>query len=80
MAAYRLALNERVGYLCDAALILVAQENAPPQAIFIDTDQLDLYESRFLKRAALFHHLNPEEEDIYETQDQRQQTVPQQAN
>ena len=80
MAAYRLALDERVGYRCDAALIIVAQEEAPPQAIFIDTDQLDLYEARFLKRAAMFHQLNPEEEDINETQNLSEPAVQEQAD
>ena len=62
MAAYRRALFERVGYLCDAALIIVSTEEAT-QGIFIDTDQLDMMEARFLKRAKLFHDMNPEEEN-----------------
>ena len=66
MAAYRLALEERVGYRCDAALIIVATEETT-QAIFIDSDQLDLHESRFLKRAEMFHTLNPEEDDEADT-------------
>ena len=60
LAAYRYALNERVGYLCDVALILVATEETT-QAIFIDGDQLNLYESRFLKRAKMFHKLFPDD-------------------
>ena len=62
LAAYRYALNERVGYLCDVALIIVATEETT-QGIFIDGDQLDLYEARFLKRAKLFNDQNPDEED-----------------
>ena len=64
MGAYRLALNERVGYLCDAALIIVATEETT-QAIFIDTDQLDMYQARFIKRAKMFHDMeaNNEAED-----------------
>ena len=62
LAAYRYALNERVGFLCDVALILVATEETT-QAIFIDGDQLELYESRFLKRAKMFHELYPEEDN-----------------
>jgi len=59
MAAYRLALAERTGYKCDVALIIVATEETS-QAIFIDGDAMDLAESRFLKRAALFHEQNPD--------------------
>ena len=62
LAAYRYALNERVCYLCDVALIIVATEETT-QGIFIDGDQLDLYEARFLKRAKLFNDQNPDEED-----------------
>ena len=61
MAAYRLALNERTGYLCDVALIIVSTEQEN-QAIFIDGDQLSLYESRFLKRAQQFHELEKDNE------------------
>ena len=57
MAAYRYALNERTGYLCDVALIIVSTEETT-QGIFIDGDQLALSESRFLKRAQQFHELN----------------------
>ena len=62
MAAYRYALNERVGFKCDVALIIVTTEETH-QGIFIDGDQMDLYESRFLKRAKLFHDMNPEEDN-----------------
>lgn len=63
MAAYRYALNERTGYLCDVALIIVSTEETT-QGIFIDGDQLNLYESRFLKRAKQFHEeIDNESED-----------------
>ena len=58
MAAYRLALEERTGYKCDVALIIVSTEKTS-QAIFIDGDQMDLAESRFIKRCAQFHELYP---------------------
>ena len=54
MAAYRLALAERTGFYCDVALIIVTTEEIT-QGIFIDGEQMDLYESRFLKRAESFH-------------------------
>ena len=54
MAAYRLALEERTGYKCDVGLIIVSTEKET-QAIFIDSDQMDLNEARFLKRAEQFH-------------------------
>ena len=57
MAAYRYALNERTGYLCDVALIIVSTPETT-QGIFIDGDKLDLYESRFLKRAQQFHEID----------------------
>ncbi len=76
MAAYRLALEERVGYRCDAALIIVATEETT-QAIFIDTDQLDLMESRFLKRAKMFHDMHPDED---EAENLSQQALQEQAD
>ena len=54
MAAYRLALEERTGFHCDQALVIVTTPETT-QGIFIDGDQLDLYEGRFLKRCAMFH-------------------------
>ena len=69
MAAYRYALNERTGFLCDVALIIVSTPEIT-QAIFIDGDQLNLAESRFLKRCKLFHELNKDD-----TEDLRQQGV-----
>ena len=57
MAAYRLALEERTGYRCDVALIIATTPEIT-QAIIIDGDQLDLYESRFIKRAQMFHDLD----------------------
>ena len=60
MAAYRLALNERTGFLCDVALIIVSTEEMT-QGIFIDSDQMQLYESRFLKRAKQFHEMEDNE-------------------
>ena len=62
MAAYRLALEERTGYHCDVALIIVSTPETT-QAIFIDSDQLDLQEARFLKRCKQFHDLDNETED-----------------
>jgi hypothetical protein len=65
MAAYRYALNERTGFLCDQALIIVTTPEIT-QGIFIDGDQLNLYESRFLKRAEMFHEIDKQS---YETED-----------
>jgi len=62
MAAYRLALAERTGYRCDVALIIVSTESIT-QGIFIDSDQMELYESRFLKRANQFHEMETENEN-----------------
>jgi hypothetical protein len=65
MAAYRLALEERTGYHCDVALIIVSTPETT-QGIFIDGDQMDMHESRFLKRAEMFHNIkgnNDEAED-----------------
>ena len=73
MAAYRLALEERVGFRCDVALIIVSTEETT-QGIFIDGDQLDLYEQRFIKRCQMFH----ENEDNNETEDCSQQELPEQ--
>ena len=56
MAAYRLALEERTGYKCDVALIIVSTPETT-QGIFIDTDQLDRFEAKFLKRAKQFHEM-----------------------
>ena len=42
MAAYRLALEERTGYKCDVALIIVSTPETT-QGIFIDTDRLDYH-------------------------------------
>ena len=61
MAAYRYALNERTGFLCEAALIIVSTPEIT-QGIFIDGDQLNLYQSRFLKRAKMFHDLENSDE------------------
>ena len=57
MAAYRLALEERTGFRCDVALI-IATTTETTQGIFIDGDQMDLYEARFIKRAQMFHELD----------------------
>ena len=62
MAAYRLALAERTGYRCDVALIIVSTESIT-QGIFIDSDQMELYESRFLKRANQFHEMEQTNEN-----------------
>ena len=61
MAAYRYALNERTGFLCEVALIIVSTPEIT-QGIFIDGDQLNLYQSRFLKRAQMFHDLENSDE------------------
>jgi len=74
MSAYRYALNERTGYLCDVALVIVSTEETT-QGIFIDGDQLALYESRFLKRAKQFHDL--ENDDT--TEDSGQQGLQEQG-
>ena len=73
MAAYRLALEERTGYHCDAALIIVSTPETT-QSIFIDSDQLDLHEARFLKRCKQFHDIN----DAEEAEDSSQQELPEQ--
>ena len=62
MAAYRYALHERTGFKCDVALIIVSTPETS-QGIFIDGDQMDLYEARFLKRAEQFHMMYPPEEN-----------------
>ena len=62
MAAYRLALAERTGYKCEVALIIVSTEETT-QGIFIDGDQMDLAESRFLKRVKQFHQTEIENEN-----------------
>ena len=56
MAAYRLALAERTGYKCDVALIIVSTPETT-QGIFIDTDRLDYYEGKFLRRCQQFHEM-----------------------
>ena len=66
MAAYRLALEERTGFRCDVALIIVSTENTT-QGIFIDSDQMDLYESRFLTRADRFHEMDETYEQMNAT-------------
>ena len=62
MAAYRLALAERTGYKCDVALIIVSTPETT-QGIFIDGDQMDLYEARFLKRCKQFQEIDNETQD-----------------
>ena len=56
MAAYRLALHERTGFMCDVALIIVSTPETT-QGIFIDSDQMNRFETRFIKRAKQFHEL-----------------------
>jgi len=73
MAAYRLALHERTGFMCDAALIIVSTPETT-QGIFIDADQMDRFEGRFLKRAKQFHEM----EDDKNTEDSSQQELPEQ--
>lgn len=61
MAAYRLALKERTGFECDVALIIVSTPETS-QGIFIDTDQMDRFEDKFLRRCKQFHDENGEED------------------
>ena len=75
MAAYRYALHERTGFMCDVALIIVTTSETT-QGIFIDGDQLSLYESRFLKRAAMFHEID---QATNETESINQPEQPQQG-
>ena len=75
MAAYRLALEERTGYHCDVALIIVSTPETS-QAIFIDSDQMDLYESRFIKRCTQFHELYPDETENSGKQELQEQREP----
>ncbi len=75
MAAYRYALNERTGFMCDVALIIVSTPEIT-QGIFIDGDQLNLAESRFLKRAEMFHEMNPNDDTV---EDSRKQTADEQG-
>ena len=63
MAAYRKALDERTGFKCDVALIIVTTEETT-QGIFIDSDQMDLYEHRFLERASRFHEIDSKYEEM----------------
>ena len=74
MAAYRLALEERTGYHCDVALVIVTTPETT-QGIFIDGDQMDLAEARFLKRCKQFHELDNETQDSSKQslQEQREQ-------
>ena len=60
MAAYRLALEERTGFKCDVALIIVSTPETS-QGIFIDSDQMDRFEDKFLKRCKQFHEENGDE-------------------
>ena len=72
MAAYRYALNERTGFLCDVALIIVTTPETT-QGIFIDSDQLDLFEARFLKRCKQFHDKEDNETEGSSTQGLQEQ-------
>lgn len=72
MAAYRYALNERTGFLCDVALIIVSTPETT-QGIFIDGDQLALHEARFLKRCTQFHEIDNETTDC-SSQEMQEQT------
>ena len=64
-----IALEERTGFRCDVALIIVTTEETT-QGIFIDGDQLDLYESRFVKRAQMFHEIDKESDEIESSSEQ----------
>ena len=72
MAAYRLALEERTGFRCDVALVIVSTPETS-QGIFIDGDQLNLYESRFLKRVKQFHEIDNDAKNC-STQEMQEQT------
>ena len=72
MAAYRLALEERTGYHCDVALIIVSTPETT-QGIFIDGDQMDLYESRFLKRCQMFHDMESNNNEVEDCSSQEVQ-------
>ena len=61
MAAYRLALKERTGFVCDVALIIVTTPEIS-QGIFIDTDQMNRFEDKFLKRAKQYHQMHGDDE------------------
>ena len=61
LAAYRLALKERVDIDIKTALVIVSTPETS-QGIFISGAQLDLAESRFLKRVETFY----ENSEIYE--------------
>jgi len=74
LAAYRLALAERTGYRPEVGLIIVTTEETT-QAIFIDSDQMDMHEARFIKRCQQFHAL---EEVNIETENLGQQELHQQ--
>jgi hypothetical protein len=71
MAAYRLALFERTGFQCDVALIIVSTPETT-QGIFIDSDQMDRFEIKFLKRAQQFHEM----EDDKDTEGGSQSELP----
>ena len=43
--------------MCDVALIIVSTPETT-QGIFIDTDQMNRFETRFIKRAKQFHDLD----------------------
>ena len=75
MAAYRLALEERTGYKCDVALIIVSTPETT-QGIFIDSDQMDRYEGKFLARCRQFHEQENAEED---TESSSEQELPEQT-
>lgn len=74
LSAYKMALEERTGFICDVALIIVSTPETS-QAIFIDGDQLALQESRFIKRCQQFHSI----EGNNETQDSSQQSLQEQG-
>ena len=63
MAAYRLALEERTGYHCDVALIIVSTPETT-QGIFIDGYQMDMHQSRFLKRCEQFHNIEGTNDEV----------------
>lgn len=78
MSAYRLALEERTGYRCDVALIIVSTTETT-QGIFIDGDQLDLHESRFLKRCHMFHDMEKSNNEAADCSEQTLQEQDQSA-
>ena len=56
LGAYSYALNERVGFKCQAAMIIATTADTA-QGIFIDRHLLTAAQDKFLKRADMFHSM-----------------------